>query len=267
MLTWIVQPDVFTEDQQKESHLVLKELGEPTLIVEPYLKEPKVPFTDIIFRGSFGLMSWFNSESARKLGKHLINQAYWEPFSFSKLPTYFEHTLNPDIQWLPLNAVPSTMSDNHTLFVRPDSGKKLFSGQLFTKKKLETEIAYLVQRNADTTALVAVAQPKELLKEARFVVVGRKIVGYSLYSDRGDITFLGEVPEDLIKFANACMTENAFPEPHFVLDAVQTPNGCRVVEVNAIETSSYYNSDRKAIFSKLASEYGCGNTSGLLLQP
>lgn len=263
-ITWIVQPDVFTEDQKEETYLILRESGMKVTVVEPYFKEPATPFTDIMLRGSFGLVSWLNTEAIRKLGKMVINQDYWIPFSFAELPKYFNATLNDDIVWMTLPEAQKCLQVEGTMFVRPDSGKKTFSGQLFDYDKLSTEIAFLQQRNIETDFLVGVAKPKELNIEARFVIVDKKIISQSVYSDRGSISFLGEVPKKVTEFANECLNSTAFPEPHFVLDLAETTNGIKVVEVNAIETSSYYNSDRKAIYQALQQALQEGKVTHLL---
>lgn len=262
--TWIVQPDVFTEDQKEETHLVLKNLGMQTIVVEPYLKEPEVPFSKIILRGSFGLISWFNTEAIRKQGKPVINQDYWTQFSFAELTTYFKSTLNDNIVWLPLLDVPAYLQTHGEMFVRPNSGRKTFSGQVINNSKMCNEIAFLHQRNIETNFLVAVAKPKVIKLEARFIVVDRKIAGQSIYSDSGNISFLGDVPQVLTKFATDCLANSNFPEPHFVLDVAETNDGPKIVEVNAIETASYYNANREFVYQAIEQAFKAGKSTQIL---
>jgi hypothetical protein len=141
------------------------------------------------------------------------------------------------------------------MFIRPCSGNKTFSGQLFTSKEhFNTEYTYsTVNRNISPYTLCLYAKPKLIEEEYRCVFVGgRRLIsacGYLKNGERQDFA----CPKPAIDLAIKISHFPYFSIPHFVIDICKDNNGNYfLLEINSINNSSFYSCDLDAIYESLA---------------
>ena len=154
---------------------------------------------------------------------------------------YGEHLLNADAVCVPLADAPAPTGP---VFVRPAGDAKQFAGTVLSAAD------FAAWRDAAPTALprlrsddlVVIATPKTLHAEYRLRVVDGVVVSTSQYR-RGDAVFWSEhVDERVLAFGRARIAQWS-PNRAFCLDVADTPDGLKVVEINAIGSSAFYASD------------------------
>ena len=145
-------------------------------------------------------------------------------------------------------------------FIRPDSGKKIFAGQVFEKHKWLEEYAFLKQRNADKI-LVFVAEKEWIGREWRCLFVGEELVGVSDYMYEGEILggFAGRrnITQKMKDFAQVIRYNELFsPEDNVAIDIGQREDGSYgLIEINFLESSGFYACDPEPVYKALAKQF------------
>lgn len=236
LLIW--QPDVFP-DEEKEIAAKYFSIEDFSLSAHPY--GCGSPF---VFRGAVA--------TATRLGHNL------DRFNCQKfVPHLYQYMISRKFWW----DVPERILDlrvNWPLFIRPDSCKKLFAGQVYSKDKWTEEYNYLKQKNGEKI-LAFVAEQEWIGREWRCLFVGQELVGISDYMYEGEI--LDEpaqrnITEELKTFA-AKIRENDYfsPEDNLTIDVGQKSDGSYgLVEINFLETSGWYGVDKDTAYAKLAAQ-------------
>ena len=126
-----------------------------------------------------------------------------------------------------------------TFFIKENNGYKSFTGKVFDKYT-EQEVNSMFAEE-----LLLIAQTRPIDAEWRFVIKEGKVLTFSLYgeilSDRGN---------EALDFANLVLNriEEVYdPAPMWTLDVCLTDNEFKVVEVNSLLSSGWYNCDVKKI--------------------
>lgn len=143
------------------------------------------------------------------------------------------------------------------VFVRPNAETKEFAGRVTNVEELTEWVERLHAVNyfeaQDSEAIVAPAQ--RLGREWRLFVVGKRVVASSQYAQAGEGVRGDAAPTEVISFANAVLELYA-PAPAFVLDIAEVEvkggSALRVVELNSINSSGFYNADVGSILAALS---------------
>jgi hypothetical protein len=159
---------------------------------------------------------------------------------------YGEHLLNADARCVPLDGAPAPAGP---VFVRPVGDGKQFSGSVKSagefvawRRTLLDELARGAHPRLRASEPIVIAMPKVLHAEFRLRVVDGAIVSASTYR-RGGAPFLSDqVDERVLEFARARIAQWS-PNRAFCLDVADTPDGLKVVEINAIGSSAFYAGD------------------------
>lgn len=139
----------------------------------------------IVFQGSLNLGSQLQRE------KDWIPGVYWDKpkYECSYYYSYLgEHLLNADGYFLPYaefkrNIDKIFKSMDECLFVRPNDGAKSFTGMVIHKFNLEEAIKLMEFYDIEPHKLVLVSEPKPILAEYRFIIVGDKVIAGSKYRE------------------------------------------------------------------------------------
>lgn len=199
----------------------------------------------------------------RAARKHLNHQplAYYsdERFYYSryahKLPSHW--MLNAGGVFMPcasvldqLPRIEQWLGGSH-FFMRPDSGSKVFTGQMIEHADAQQQIAALSRVSgltADTMVYLAPEQPIEA--EFRLFIVNRVVLGGSFYSfDQQPVPMA--MPEAVVQMAHAVAQHPWQIDIAYSCDIAMTPRGAKVVELNAGSTSGFYESDAKKIIAAM----------------
>lgn len=234
LLIW--QPNVFPDEE--------KEIADKYFTIEDYhigkifLKQP------FVMRGAVA--------TATRLGHNLSR---FDTRNF--VPHLHQYMISKKFWW----DIPERILDNEIywpLFIRPDSSKKLFAGQVYSKDKWREEFNYLKQKNGEKI-LAFVAKPEWIGREWRCLFIGQELVGISDYMYEGEILDkLGNrnINLDMWRFAETIRANEYFsPEDNLTIDIGQRRDGSYgLVEINFLETAGFYAVDKDAVYAKLAKQ-------------
>lgn len=146
------------------------------------------------------------------------------------------------------NDLYAAFSEDNTLFIRPDSGEKIFTGQLITYENFEKELERLGYEPMPRYTQVVVSSPRNIEREWRFVVVDRKVITGSSYIP---FRLRLKTPEDRIAELYAQDVVDSVewqPDRAWCLDVCRTRWGnFYVVEINSFSCSGLYASNPRPI--------------------
>jgi len=177
-------------------------------------------------------------------GKYLINNKYvMMPFSeFIRQKHDVTLYLNSDRN-------PSRWKDME-IFIRPDSGRKTFSGQIFPYSDIENHPIYPLISN---DCMVILAPPKKIEKEWRFIVVEERVITGSQYHDNFEIKIESGYDPKAFEFAQIVVNETKYqPDPAYIMDIGKTKEGFGVVEINSFSCSDIYMSDAEIFVKEIS---------------
>ena len=139
-------------------------------------------------------------------------------------------------------------------FVRPLSDSKSFIGKVYDPVEFQEWQASVIDLGPESYVNggtpVLVAEPREIYSETRCFVVDGKVVTASLYRVGGQVRYEEVLDGPTLAFARECI-QTWVPSRAFVLDIADTPDGFRVVEVNALNAAGFYACDLQKIVGAL----------------
>lgn len=242
---WVLQKNLFNERafQSLQDQLVVQDTPHAVVQLRPFVHEiePDVEIDGPVFVcGSTGL-------------RHVARRKGWQPGYFDDnldyrllLRHYGARMLNEDARVMPLRDAAVT---EDVAFVRPVGDDKQFSGQVMAKAEFAEWRSRVVALEGESTYttlgaddLVVIARAKPVFAEYRFYVVDGRVVTGSLYK-RGDrVHYDSHVDGRVTDFAQSC-ADAWCPNRAFCLDVADTPDGLKVLEINAINSSGFYACD------------------------
>lgn len=146
----------------------------------------------------------------------------------------------------------SRIGDGRTLFVRPDSPLKPFSGRVVARGRLDLAALDHGFYFDDTQLPVLVAPAQRVEQEWRFVVVLGEVIAGSGYLADGR-TPLAESPQgDAWAFAAQVARTIPSPDKVYVMDVCAAPSGLRLLELNPFAGADLYACDARAVVDAIA---------------
>ena len=148
--------------------------------------------------------------------------------------------------------------DKDRLFVRPDMGNKLFTGQVVSSQK-EAFVNLEVQRRP--SMLVVASSVKEVGSEYRFFVSGKEIISGSHYHDETGIkeyevdetTQVKKSDSLAYEFVKSIIEQDLFqPDLIFSIDVVVTRGVPAIMELNSMTCSGWYACNVKKMVSRIS---------------
>ena len=145
------------------------------------------------------------------------------------------------------------------LFIRPDSGKKIFTGTTFGFKYHPIDLAAIKTipgTSITDDTFVIVSPEKEITYEYRLIVDKGKVVSYSHYDGY-------EPPANQVPVGEFEELAQSFKFPHetYVLDIALSNGRCKIVEANSLSSAGWYNCDFgkivDMIMSKARGQHDC----------
>jgi hypothetical protein len=162
---------------------------------------------------------------------------------------YGKNALNYDAEFCTFGTIPKFTG---TKFLRPCLDTKSFTGTLVESVELETwklgvEGISDGYTTLDMNTPVLVASPKELDAEARFFIVNGNVVTGSWYRQSGRqwrkrIDCSNYVPSPIVEFVEERIFEWE-PDRAFVMDIAISEGEYKVIEINCLNSSGWYDCD------------------------
>lgn len=137
------------------------------------------------------------------------------------------------------------------MFIRPDSGDKLFQAQLLDLLDLER----FVKTNKHLEhELVLVSSPKNIKWEGRFIVSKYKeIIGYSTYRFQDQITKIPSVPPESMELVKELLEIGYYPDTVFCMDICQdSDNKFWLMELNSFSSAGLYASNKEVVVKRVS---------------
>lgn len=192
-----------------------------------------------------------------------IPSAWYNPELFAcsyYYPKFGEYLFNDRYFMLPAGEVPRRMDDifdwlgkYDTVFIRPSSGCKSFTGQLFEEKHFLKDWSVCMSYGGQDTDIVVVSSPKTILGEYRYVIGDRKIIASSQYAWDGKPN-KKEAPKHLDAYVDMVLSDVEYdPDPVWILDiCLDSDMKPHVLEVGSFSSSGLYACDKKLIVEKVS---------------
>lgn len=222
----------------------------------------------VIFQGSLNLARQLRREKTWVPGVY----CNLEKFKCSTYYPYFgEHMLNSDYFFIPVSDLKRRKKELYsklglwdTLYIRPDSGFKTFTGKAVKIEEFDSDFEWM-KEFSDPNSLALVASPKYICAEYRFVVCNKKVITGSSYRKTDKIERYKVEPthgngRDAWIYAQARCDIEWEPESVYVMDICQVNQRdeyprFKVLELNSFSCSGLYACDLDIIVdnvSKLA---------------
>ena len=132
-------------------------------------------------------------------------------------------------------------------FVRPDSPLKPFAGRVLARDAVSLAALDHGFYYDDEHLPVVVAPLRSVGQEWRFVVVDREVVAGSGYLAEGRRAVAQAPDSEAWRFAAQVASEMEQPEPVYVLDVCETPEGLSLLELNPFSGADLYACDLGAV--------------------
>ena len=255
MVKWVIQNNLGNSEDIGKLMSMLQTCQIPfeTIKVIPFSDDP--PDVDnsqpTIFYGSTTLTR--NVHEAQRW-----NPGVWfnpESYEFERVLAGYgkEHLLNGDSEVLTVKELLSrNYKNNELLFVRPAADMKEFTGSVMDFEEIK-QWSCLEGTNGPFTfdTKVQVAEPKNIDREFRTIVVDKRVITASQYRLRGRLEVRGEVPEEALLYASA-VAQLYQPAPVFVLDVCELSSGLyKIVETNTFNAAGFYWCDYHKIVTEV----------------
>jgi hypothetical protein len=248
----IIESDVFSEDEGKRATIeAASKVFEEVVTVKHFIDVDETFASEHLtstnfWRGSMGLKS--------KLKQHFGISEDDKKFNcLHFLPPFKKHALSDQYFFTDASSINELDEDFFPLFIRPVSGRKEFSGNVFkTKEKWLREFKFLTEnKNHSPFTICLMAPERNVTKEFRFVFVNNRLVSGCLYLDKGERVD-GPASQRAADLAKELAKNDFFTNfPDFVLDICESHGKMKFLEVNSIHTSSFYSCDLDKIYKAI----------------
>lgn len=261
-MLWVLQTDFYSEPGYCRLVDGIERLGLPLVLVKP------VPFTHRLLpaaadtsTSSIAVEQMPEAEiDANRpiipMGSYTLarigQERGWRPGAMLENLDYttwstawgVQRLLNPNAQ---VCRFQDANFDEETAFIRPVEDSKSFSGRVFERGEWRGWKARVLANSQPSDPLnhdteVLIAAPVAIYTETRCWVVGGELVTVSGYRRGKQVAYTPGADDEVLSFAAECIASWT-PNPAFVLDIAQTPDGCRIVEVNCLNAAGFYAAD------------------------
>lgn len=124
------------------------------------------------------------------------------------------------------------------IFVRPDSGNKVFTGQLIKKEEFDDDLGHVTLSPGE---LVVVAEPRNVVNEWRFVVADGKVITGSQYVCDDKLFRLRCTDDKAWQLAQEIADQRYDPDRLYCIDICQTKAGnYYLLEIGCFSCAGFY---------------------------
>lgn len=259
-VSWLLSKDVFSEDSDGFTDELFKR-------AMPYKVVDYSTFVDsskyytifpedscVVYYGSL-----FGANCVQRCTNWTPGVIYNKPnyYCSAYYPVFGDLLLNQNYIMMPLGDlfrrqqyVFDNIGDGNNVFIRPNSGHKLFNGEVWYRENLEQELSYL-DGKVDFTSIVVLAEPKNILAEWRFFVVDSKVITGSRYKLKTRLSIDRDCPTQACELAmEAAKLYN--PDRAWSLDICLTGDGYKILEIGCFACSGLYACDKATIIDSIA---------------
>lgn len=192
-----------------------------------------------------------------------IPGTYYHPTDYDCInyyPKLGKYLLNSDYIMLPWGDVRrkkdflyATLAEDDTIFLRPNSGLKLFTGKLIYKELFDNDLNILGYKDPEPHDLVIAARPRMVMNEWRFVCVNKKIITGSQYRFRQQSLLKENDDQNALNLAEEIAQQDYQPAPVWIIDICQTEAGnYYLLEVGCFSCAGLYRCNLEKIVREVS---------------
>lgn len=265
---WLLDGDVFQE-YRDELVRAVESQGHSVRVIH----SPKAGYTwddeGCSYRETFPAGACVIVHGDIDLSLRVRNEQRWIPGAYASVENfacsrYFSELgdclLNGDYIVLPFGELVRcqdllfrSIGKGDSLFIRPDSPLKLFTGQLVRRATFAADVEYLGFCDFPRHSLVVVSSPKALVAEWRFVVVDRQVIAGSQYKEAGQLVSRSGYDPEAFRLASRIAAGDFQPDPVWVMDICKTGDGhYRLLEIGAFSFANLYACDKVAVVAAVS---------------
>lgn len=227
-MKWLIQPTKVEEEKIEELINILEKASIDYDLV--------YPFEDKVVKQDKTLYHYDDDEKYFVCGSYSLTRNVYkerkeavfslDKYKFDDFIAIFgsEHFVNHDAKIVNYKKI---VWEDDAYFFRPVNDDKSFNGGVYSKNDV-------INCHED----VIVAKVKKINKEHRFFIVDGKIATASLYKVNGLISTSSVIDEGAIEFAESMIKKFNFPG--FVIDIATIGNEYKIVELNCLNASGFY---------------------------
>ena len=144
--------------------------------------------------------------------------------------------------------------EDETLFIRPDTCDKIFTGGCFSLDDFAERFKLITFYEPPKNTKVILSRPQVITSEARFVIIDGEVITGSYYK-AGRESLQSEATDDLIGIAKEilsfCLSKGYNPSPSWILDLAESSDGWKILEVGAASCCGLYKCNTDKIIKAL----------------
>lgn len=143
-----------------------------------------------------------------------------------------------------------------SVFIRPNSGSKLFTGFILKNDTWDYQVSSIEQLTGTSNdSLILISSVKNIVLEARFIIVDKNVVAGSTYFKNSEKYESPIYPHSLRKLADIVAQDNSPPSPVYTCDiGILDDESVKIIELNSFNCAGWYAADIQSIISSV-SEY------------
>ena len=253
-MIWVVETGVFDAAYHERMAQATSAVSHRLVRWDDGWWDAGIPDLDdpVVFHGSLGNAHAIRSRvRAFKPGAFCATHAFQCSVWYPRAEKWLLHRRYEILPAAQLVAAPGRAFDqvgaDHEAFIRPDSPLKPFAGRVLARNAVSLAALDHGFYYDDEQLPVVVAPLRSVGQEWRFVVVEREVVAGSGYRAEGRKA-VAQAPESAAwRFAAEIASEMEPPEPVYVLDVCETPEGLRLLELNPFSGADLYACDLDAV--------------------
>ena len=259
-LTWLIDIDLMAEEQ---TGIVphLKSLGYQVHQLPAALDKPRIKHdeeTIYAFLGSFQELDAIRKHLKFPVATYGLNRYVNRSGYASHMPPeWFLNENSIMVTWGLLQRNPTrffSMFESDRLFVRPDDGRKTFTGQVFEKSNIRDEMLFLDRYSSVMPeTLIWVGEALTVGPEYRFWISDGKVVTWSEYSwNKAPISSPTAPGKILFDMAQNIATLEWQLDRIYTVDITEYNGEARIIELNSFSCAGLYHCDGKMLLETVS---------------
>jgi hypothetical protein len=139
----------------------------------------------------------------------------------------------------------TALGEDRTVFIRPDSGFKTFTGRAVFKEDYANSVEQMGFGGIEPEKMVLISKPVNIVREERLVIHKGKFVTGSQYRKFDKVCEDPYISSQSIAYAEYVAKDIDWqPEPLWIMDLAHTKSGeTKVLEIGAFSIAGLYNCD------------------------